>query len=105
MLCCFAFFRFYTHQRHTSNLQVQYYTKDGFAQTYHGRALTNLEREIENLYIQNLRQECYKEQMTSKSRLTRYLHPYIGRLKNVDNYVKISLWFCPAYLCTSVDDN
>ncbi|XP_067936234.1 dnaJ homolog subfamily B member 12-like [Watersipora subatra] len=53
----------YPHQRSTAGLHVHYYVKDGFNQAYSGRSLQKLEREIEQIYINNLRNECYKEQM------------------------------------------
>ena len=59
-------FRSYPNVRTTKNLNVQYYVKEGFKESYTGRSLNKLEREIEQIYINNLRNECYREQMQSK---------------------------------------
>lgn len=50
----------------TSNFKVQYYVKEGFSKSYTGRSLHKVEREVEQQFIQNLRNDCYKEQMQSK---------------------------------------
>lgn len=51
-------------KRYTVQFKVPYYVKQDF--TYSGIALHSLERDIESIYIQNLRQECYKEKIFSE---------------------------------------
>ncbi|KAF6024384.1 DNAJB12 [Bugula neritina] len=53
----------YSTPRTTSKHGIPYFVKDSFSQAYSGRSLHKLEREIENIYINNLRNECYREQM------------------------------------------
>lgn len=59
-------FRKFSHGLTTDKLGVKYFVQNGFSKVYHGNTLRKLEREIENVYVTNLRQECYKEQLHRK---------------------------------------
>lgn len=54
------------HKRHTSNLNVPFYVGDRFNEEYSGNNLKNVERSVEEDYISNLRNNCWKEKQQSK---------------------------------------
>ena len=47
----------YNIQRRTTNLKISYYVKDSFSSDFTG-SLKKLEREVEDVYIQRLRDAC-----------------------------------------------
>ena len=54
------------HKRHTSNLKVLFYVGERFNEEYSGNNLKNVERSVEEDYISNLRNNCWKEKQQSK---------------------------------------
>merc|ERR1719210_783476 len=50
----------YSIQRRTTNLKISYYVKDSFSSEFTG-SLRKLERQIEEEYIQHLRNACFRE--------------------------------------------
>lgn len=55
----------YTHKRLTENLKVPYYVGDQFPKEFSGANLKNLERTVEDEFIGNLRNNCWKEKQQS----------------------------------------
>jgi hypothetical protein len=53
-------------ERQTFNLGVNYYVKEDFETDYQGESLRRIERNIEQDYIDALRQSCYREKQYSK---------------------------------------
>ncbi|KGL77362.1 DnaJ subfamily B member 12, partial [Tinamus guttatus] len=51
----------HTHRRVTEHLKVVYYVSESFAEEYTGANLKNVERSVEDDYIANLRNNCWKE--------------------------------------------
>ncbi|CAI5449257.1 unnamed protein product [Caenorhabditis angaria] len=60
----------YTHHRLTKDLKVPYFVKSDFEAAYRGR-LRNVEQQVEDDYIQQLRMNCYKEQNLRETKLYR----------------------------------
>lgn len=54
------------HKRHTANLKVPFYVGERFNEEYPGNSLKNVERSVEEDYISNLRNNCWKEKQQSK---------------------------------------
>ena len=50
----------YNIQRRTTNLKISYYVKDSFSADFTG-SLKKLEREVEDVYVQRLRDACFRE--------------------------------------------
>ena len=63
--CVPLIFRKFSIQRKTMNLKVPYYVKENFHTEHHG-SMRRLEMSVEEDYIQNLRQACYREKNYSK---------------------------------------
>ncbi|KAM3843109.1 dnaJ homolog subfamily B member 12-like [Diretmus argenteus] len=61
----------HTHKRLTENLKVPYYVGDQFFKEYTGVNLKNLERTVEDDYISNLRNNCWKEKQQKEGMLYR----------------------------------
>uniref|UniRef100_A0A8C8DTN0 DnaJ heat shock protein family (Hsp40) member B12 n=1 Tax=Oryzias sinensis TaxID=183150 RepID=A0A8C8DTN0_9TELE len=61
----------YTHKRLTENLKVPYYVGDQFPKEFSGANLKNLERTVEDEFIGNLRNNCWKEKQQKESMLYR----------------------------------
>ncbi|XP_028325365.1 dnaJ homolog subfamily B member 12a [Gouania willdenowi] len=59
------------HKRHTSHLQVPFFVGDRFSEEYSDNHLKALERSIENDYISNLRNNCWKERQQKEGLLYR----------------------------------
>lgn len=57
--------RKYNTERITSNLRVSYYVKSDFKVDFKGD-LRRIERNVEEEYISNLRQNCWRERSYSK---------------------------------------
>lgn len=55
----------YTQKRLTENLKVPYYVGEQFSKEVSGVLLKNLERTVEDDYISNLRNNCWKEKQQS----------------------------------------
>ena len=60
----------YNIQRRTTNLKISYYVKDSFSADFTG-SLKKLEREVEDVYVQRLRDACFRER-AYKVRLLHY---------------------------------
>uniref|UniRef100_H3DQ00 DnaJ heat shock protein family (Hsp40) member B12b n=1 Tax=Tetraodon nigroviridis TaxID=99883 RepID=H3DQ00_TETNG len=61
----------YTQKRLTENLKVPYYVGEQFSKEYSGVILKNLERSVEDDYISNLRNNCWKEKQQKEGMLYR----------------------------------
>ncbi|XP_062256943.1 dnaJ homolog subfamily B member 12a [Platichthys flesus] len=59
------------HKRHTSHLKVPFYVGDRFNEEYSGNNMKNLERSVEDDYISNLRNNCWKEKQQKEGLLYR----------------------------------
>lgn len=55
----------YTQKRLTKNLKVPYYVGEQFSKEFTGGILKNLEQTVEDDYISNLRNNCWKEKQQS----------------------------------------
>lgn len=54
------------HVRVTEHLKVPYFVTDSFAEEYTGTNLKNVEKSVEDDYIANLRNNCWKEKQQSE---------------------------------------
>ncbi|XP_069096490.1 dnaJ homolog subfamily B member 12 [Pleurodeles waltl] len=61
----------HVHRRTTENLNVVYYVTDNFEDEYTGTNLKNIERSVEDDYIANLRNNCWKEKQQKEGLLYR----------------------------------
>ncbi|KAL0964745.1 hypothetical protein UPYG_G00328320 [Umbra pygmaea] len=61
----------HTHKRYTESLRVPYYVGDTFAREYQGLNLKSVERSVEDDYISNLRNNCWKEKQQKEGLLYR----------------------------------
>ncbi|XP_075999622.1 dnaJ homolog subfamily B member 12b [Genypterus blacodes] len=61
----------YTQRRLTENLKVPYYVGDQFSKEVTGMNLKTLERTVEDDYISNLRNNCWKEKQQKEGMLYR----------------------------------
>ncbi|XP_061491281.1 dnaJ homolog subfamily B member 12 isoform X1 [Rhineura floridana] len=59
------------YKRMTEHLKVAYYVADNFAEEYTGTNLKNVERSVEDDYIANLRNNCWKEKQQKEGLLYR----------------------------------
>lgn len=56
----------HVHKRVTDHLNVVYYVADTFSEEYTGSSLKTVERNVEDDYIANLRNNCWKEKQQSE---------------------------------------
>ncbi|XP_075941787.1 dnaJ homolog subfamily B member 12b isoform X2 [Anarhichas minor] len=61
----------YTQRRLTENLKVPYYVGEQFSREFTGLNLRNLERTVEDDYVSNLRNNCWKEKQQKEGMLYR----------------------------------
>ncbi|XP_067285572.1 dnaJ homolog subfamily B member 12b [Pseudorasbora parva] len=61
----------HTHKRLTENLGVAYYVSERFSQDFKGLSLKQLEVSVEDDYISNLRNNCWKEKQQKEGLLYR----------------------------------
>ncbi|XP_029464886.1 dnaJ homolog subfamily B member 12 [Rhinatrema bivittatum] len=61
----------HTIRRVTENLKVPFYVADSFSEEYTGTNLKNVERSVEDDYIANLRNNCWKEKQQKEGLLYR----------------------------------
>ncbi|RMC11858.1 hypothetical protein DUI87_11984 [Hirundo rustica rustica] len=61
----------HTHRRVTEHLKVPYYVSESFAEEYTGTNLKNVERSVEDDYIANLRNNCWREKQQKEGLLYR----------------------------------
>ncbi|KAM3606215.1 uncharacterized protein V6R79_012864 [Siganus canaliculatus] len=59
------------HKRHTAHLKVPFYVGERFNEEYAGNNLKNVERSVEEDYISNLRNNCWKEKQQKEGLLYR----------------------------------
>ncbi|XP_034040866.1 dnaJ homolog subfamily B member 12a [Thalassophryne amazonica] len=59
------------HKKYTSNLKVLFYVGERFDEEYSGNNLKNVERSVEEDYISNLRNNCWKEKQQKEGLLYR----------------------------------
>lgn len=59
------------HKRHTSSLKVPFYVGERFNEEYSGNMLKTVERSVEEDYISNLRNNCWKEKQQKEGLLYR----------------------------------
>lgn len=55
-----------TVKRQTENLHVDYYVTRDFKSEFKGSALQQIEKNVEEDYVSNVRNNCWKERQTSK---------------------------------------
>lgn len=55
-----------TVKRQTENLHVDYYVTRDFKSEYKASALQQIEKNVEEDYVSNVRNSCWKERQTSK---------------------------------------
>ena len=56
----------HTNKRLTEHLRVPYYVNEKFSREYSGGNLKSVERSVEDDYISNLRNNCWKEKQQSE---------------------------------------
>ncbi|XP_026104346.1 dnaJ homolog subfamily B member 12-like isoform X1 [Carassius auratus] len=61
----------HTHKRVTEHLGVTYYVNERFSQDYSGASLTRVESSVEEDYISNLRNNCWRERQQKEGLLYR----------------------------------
>ncbi|XP_062383124.1 dnaJ homolog subfamily B member 12b [Sardina pilchardus] len=61
----------HTNKRYTEHLRVPYYVNDKFSKEYSGGNLKSVERSVEDDYISNLRNNCWKEKQQKEGLLYR----------------------------------
>ncbi|KAJ8013560.1 hypothetical protein DPEC_G00031030 [Dallia pectoralis] len=61
----------HTNKRYTESLRVPFYVGDSFAREYKGLNLKSVERNVEDDYISNLRNNCWKEKQQKEGLLYR----------------------------------
>ncbi|NWX91132.1 DJB12 protein, partial [Nothoprocta ornata] len=61
----------HTQRRVTEHLKVVYYVSESFAEEYTGASLKSVERSVEDDYIANLRNSCWKEKQQKEGLLYR----------------------------------
>ncbi|XP_051935356.1 dnaJ homolog subfamily B member 12-like [Hippocampus zosterae] len=61
----------YLHKRHTSHLKVPFYVGERFDDDFSGANLRNVERAVEEDYISNLRNNCWKEKQQKEGLMYR----------------------------------
>jgi len=59
--------RKYTREQKTRNLGVTYYVREDFSASREGMSLGQLERHVEEDYVVELQNSCYRERTNSKS--------------------------------------
>jgi len=85
----------YNIQRKTTNLKISYYVKDSFSTDFTG-SLRKLEREIEDVYIQRLRDACFRERAYKENLLWQARYSGNSNLMNkAHNY--------PTSSCTNLE--
>lgn len=55
-----------TVKRQTENLRVDYYVSRDFKSEFKGSALHQIEKNVEEDYVSNVRNNCWKERQTSE---------------------------------------
>nr|XP_004413182.2 PREDICTED: dnaJ homolog subfamily B member 12 isoform X2 [Odobenus rosmarus divergens] len=81
----------HVHRRVTDHLNVVYYVADTFSKEYTGSSLKTVERNVEDDYIANLRNNCWKEKQQKEGLL--YRARYFG---DTDMYHKAQRMGTPS---------
>nr|XP_055181693.1 dnaJ homolog subfamily B member 12 isoform X2 [Nyctereutes procyonoides]XP_055181694.1 dnaJ homolog subfamily B member 12 isoform X2 [Nyctereutes procyonoides] len=81
----------HVHRRITDHLNVVYYVADSFSKEYTGSSLKTVERNVEDDYIANLRNNCWKEKQQKEGLL--YRARYFG---DTDMYHKAQRMGTPS---------
>lgn len=55
-----------TIKRQTDNLKVDYYVSRDFKSEFRGSAMQQIEKNVEDDYVSNVRNNCWKEKQTSE---------------------------------------
>lgn len=63
-----------TVKRQTENLHVDYYVTRDFKSEYKGSTLQQIEKNVEEDYVSNVRNNCWKERQTSEYQLLHTSH-------------------------------
>ncbi|MEQ2303034.1 DnaJ (Hsp40), subfamily B, member 12 [Ameca splendens] len=63
----------HVHKRHTSHLKVPFYVGDRFNEEFTGNNLKTVERSVEEDYISNLRNNCWKEKQQKEGLLSYWM--------------------------------
>lgn len=87
----------HTNRRQTTNLKVPYYVGDHFSAEYKGINLKHIEDSVEDDYISNLRNNCWKEKQQKEGLL--YRARYFG---DSDLYKRAQKMGTPS--CTKLSD-
>uniref|UniRef100_A0A8C2EC05 DnaJ heat shock protein family (Hsp40) member B12a n=1 Tax=Cyprinus carpio TaxID=7962 RepID=A0A8C2EC05_CYPCA len=87
----------HTNRRHTPTLKVPYYVGDHFSEEYTGMNLKNVEQSVEEDYISNLRNNCWKEKQQKEGLL--YRARYFG---DTDLYQRAQKMATPS--CSKLSD-
>ncbi|XP_026117311.1 dnaJ homolog subfamily B member 12-like [Carassius auratus] len=87
----------HTIRRHTPTLKVPYYVGDHFSEEYTGMNLKNVEQSVEEDYISNLRNNCWKEKQQKEGLL--YRARYFG---DTDLYQRAQKMATPS--CSKLSD-
>ncbi|XP_076141393.1 dnaJ homolog subfamily B member 12a [Alosa pseudoharengus] len=85
------------HRRQTDTLKVPYYVTDQFTEEYTGKDRKNIEKSIEEDYISNLRNNCWKEKQQKEGLL--YRARYFG---DTDLYQRAQKMGTPS--CSKLSD-
>uniref|UniRef100_H3CTA2 DnaJ heat shock protein family (Hsp40) member B12a n=1 Tax=Tetraodon nigroviridis TaxID=99883 RepID=H3CTA2_TETNG len=85
------------HKRHTTHLKVPFFVGDRFNEEFSGNNLKNVERSVEEDYISNLRNNCWKEKQQREGLL--YRARYFG---DSDLYKKAQKMATPS--CSRLSD-
>uniref|UniRef100_A0A7N6FDH2 J domain-containing protein n=1 Tax=Anabas testudineus TaxID=64144 RepID=A0A7N6FDH2_ANATE len=73
----------YTQKRLTENLKVPYYVGEQFSKEFTGVNLKNVERMVEDDYISNLRNNCWKEKQQKEGIAQRARTPSCAKLSEI----------------------
>ncbi|XP_073729450.1 dnaJ homolog subfamily B member 12a [Misgurnus anguillicaudatus] len=87
----------HTNRRQTATLKVPYYVGDHFSEEYTGMKLKNVEQNVEEDYISNLRNNCWKEKQQKEGLL--YRARYFG---DTDLYQRAQKMATPS--CSKLSD-
>lgn len=95
----------HVHRRVTEHLSVVYYVAETFSEEYTGSSLKTVERNVEDDYIANLRNNCWKEKQQSKCVCVCVLSGRVAKDKAGEQGKEKALlthlhgpgtWYCPV---------
>lgn len=82
------------HKRVTDHLNVAYYVADTFSEEYTGSSLKTVERNVEDDYIANLRNNCWKEKQQSECNHEVCACVYVCMPMCALMCVRVCMWTC-----------